>query len=135
MVIGGFFSCRQLVGDFSGSVSIGGFGSFIREEGGVCVGETDGDLGGADAGEIDGVFEGEGGVDGSYSSTVIGPMLGESSMTSGSSMLVTVAFKMSKWTIFDFFLDKVVSVIASLNASEICYRACFFTFWSRGWKL
>ena len=113
-----------LVKDFSDSISIRGFGSFIGEGGGVCVGETDGDLGGVDVGEIDGVFEGEGGVDGSSSSTVVGLTLGESSMTSGSSMLVTVGFRMSKHIVFVFLLDEAVSVITSLNASEICYWAC-----------
>lgn len=71
--------------DFSGVVSIGGVGSFVEDDGGVCVNETDEDLGGDVIGETDGVFEGDGGVDGSFSSMDVGLTLGESSMTSSSS--------------------------------------------------
>ena len=52
----------DLVGDFPGSVSIGGVGSFVREGGGVSVGDTDEDLGGEELREIDGDFDGEGGA-------------------------------------------------------------------------
>lgn len=101
----GVFLVRVLVRHFSGSVFVGGLGSFMRQGGGVCVSETDEDLGGNEVGEIDGVFEGEGGVEGSSSSIVVGLTLGVSSMTSGSSMLVTAGFGMSKWTVFGFLLD------------------------------
>ena len=47
------------VRDFSWSVSVGGVGSFVGEGGGVCVIDTDGDLGGEELGEIDGDFDGE----------------------------------------------------------------------------
>lgn len=40
---------------------------------------------------------------------------------------MTVGFEMSKWTNFGFFLDEVVSSIASLNASEISCQACLMT--------
>lgn len=116
-----------LVRDFSGFVSVEGFGSFVGEGGGVCIGEIDGDLHGDDVGETDGVFEGEGDVDGSSSSTIVGLMLGESSMTLGSSMLVTLGFRMSKQTVLGFLLDEVVSAFASLYACEISYQACSIT--------
>ena len=53
MVVVEFLGDGVLLGrDFSGVVSVRGFGSFIRDGGGVCVGETDGDLGGDVIGEM-----------------------------------------------------------------------------------
>ena len=101
-------------GDFFSVVFVRGFGSFIRDGGGACVGETDEDLGGDVVGETDGVFEGDGGVDGSSSSMVVGLTLGESLMTSGSSRLVTLGFDMSNWTVLGFFADEAASNVASL---------------------
>ena len=113
-----------LGGHFSSVVSVKGFGSFVEDGGGVCISETDGDLGGDDVEEIDEVFEGDGSVDGSSSSTIVGLKLGKSSMTSGSSMLVTLGFGTSKQTVLGFLLDEVVSVIASLYACKIYCWAC-----------
>ena len=48
---------------------------------------------------------------------VIRLTFGESSMTSGSSKLVTAGFGMSKRIVFGFLLDEVVATITSLNAS------------------
>lgn len=70
-----------MVGDIPGSVSVGGLGSFVREGGGFCFSDTDGDLGGEEIGEIDGDFNGEGGMVGSSSSKIVELTLGESSMT------------------------------------------------------
>ena len=70
---------------FSSFVSIEGFGSFVRDGVGDCVNETDRDLGGDVFRETNGVFEGDGDVDSSSSSTVVGLTLGELSMTSRSS--------------------------------------------------
>ena len=103
-----------LGGDFSGVVSVRVVGSSIRDGGGVCVGETEGDMGGDIVGETDGYFEGDGGVDGSSSSMVVGLTLGETPMTSVSSKLVILGFGMLNHTILGFLLDEVVSVIASL---------------------
>ena len=101
-----------LGGDFSNVVSVRGFGSFIRDGGGVCVGDLGGDM----LGETDEVFEGDGKVDGSSSSMVVGLTLRESLMTSGSSKLVTLGFGMSNQTVLGFLLDEVVSSVASLYA-------------------
>ena len=84
-----------LGGDFSDVVSIRGFGSLVGDGGGVCIEEIDEDLGGDVVGETDMVFEGDGGVDGSSSSMVVGLTLGESSMTCVSYRLVTLGFGMS----------------------------------------
>ena len=81
-------------------------------------------MGGEEIGEIDGDFDGEGGVVGSSSLTIVGLTLGESFMTSGSSNLVMVVFDMSKRIVFGFLLDEVVVAIASLNASEISCQSC-----------
>lgn len=108
---------KDLVRDFPRSVSVG-------EGGGIFVGNTDRNLGGEEIREIDGDLNGEGGVAGSSSMTVVRLTLGESSMTLGSSKFVMAGFGMSKWTDFGFFLDETVSAIDSLNASEISYRAC-----------
>jgi hypothetical protein len=114
----------DLVEDFSRSISIGGVGSFVRDGGGVCVSDTDEDLGGEGLGEMDGDFISEGGVVGSSSSTGVRLTFGESSMTSGSCMVVPEGFGMSKKTFFRFLLDEVVPTITSLNASEISCHAC-----------
>ena len=81
-------------------------------------------MGGEEIRQIDGDFDGEGGVLGSSSLMVVVLTLGESPMTLGSSMLVMAGFGMSKWTVFGFFLDEVVYAIASLNAFEISCQAC-----------
>ena len=99
-------------------------GSFIGDERGVWVSDTDRDLGGEGVGEMEGDFVSEGGVAGSSSSTGVKLTSRESFITSGSCKLVPEGFGMSKRTFFDFLLDDAIACIASLNASEISCHAC-----------
>ena len=71
--------------NFFGAISVRGVCSFIRDGGGVCISETDRELGGDVVRDTGGVFEGDGGVDGSSPSMAMGLTLGESLMTLGSS--------------------------------------------------
>ena len=112
----------DLVKDLLGSISVGGVDSFVKDRGGVCVGDTNEDLGGEGLGEIDGDFIDKGGVVGSSSLMGVRLTFGELSMASGSCKIVPEGFGMSKQTFFGFLLEEVVATITSLNALEISYQ-------------
>lgn len=98
-----------LGGYFFGDVSFGEVSFLVGEGGGVLLGEVNGDLGGEVDDETDVVFEGDGGGDGSSSLMVVGMTLVESSMTSGSSWLVTSGFGISNRTVLGFLNEEVDS--------------------------